>query len=113
MDDTPTVSDRIRALSDRFQSVVSNARDGRLKHPVAPPEPTEDEKLEAALVRWLSDDKPVLAALGWIDIQAQRANTIAHMKIAEPHQMTYALGQEAAYRAVAQRFRLIRGDTSG
>lgn len=106
MSDEQPVS-RLHQLADRFDSLVSRVRGPRIAA-AKPPEPTEDERLEAELVNWLRDERPVQATLSWLDTQAARCNASANASLEKPQQMAYALGQEAAFHYVAQRFRIIR-----
>jgi hypothetical protein len=50
----------------------------------------------------------VAAVLAWLDTEAARANAQANANLQEPNKVIYSLGMEAAYRAVAARFRVIR-----
>lgn len=108
MSDAPTPAEKLRGLADRFQGIVHRATAPRLAPQPKPPEPTDDERLEAAIINWLRDDKPVEAVLAWLDTEAMKANAHANSRLQEPNQVIYALGVESAYRAVATRFRIIR-----
>jgi hypothetical protein len=70
-------------------------------------EPTEDERLRAELESWLAE-APAEKLIGWLLVEAERANGRAHVA---PDERTsrYALGQESAFAAVAERLRILRG----
>jgi hypothetical protein len=100
----------VEKVTERFHRVLEMARGPRrVQQEAAKREPTPDEKLARSLGDWLAADEASLL-VRWLNDQAGKANVTAHTQRASHADQNYALGQEAAYRAVAQRIRLIRGD---
>jgi len=96
-------------LRETFKGLMSSTA-RRFVKPAPEPErkePTEDERLRGELEAWLSE-APAEKLIGWLYVEAERANGRAHVA---PDERTsrYALGQESAFAAVAERLRILRG----